>query len=80
MKRRIKELEDQLHGSSRSSIDRSLPLNPNLETSLGAGAFFVPHESGLFGEAQTINQSVMHKTRLFGQSHWINGAILVRFP
>ena len=78
MKKRIRQLEGQLYRTEMSA-ERVPSLGPNLETSLGAGAFILPKESNLFGRAQTVSRSVMHKTRLFGQSHWINGAVLVSF-
>ena len=79
MKRRIRELEEQLSEATQMSTQSPVPTsNSNVETTTSrvAGTFYV-HESRSFDQPQAITRSVTHKTRLFGQSHWINGVIQI---
>ncbi|CAD6451147.1 b6defd70-ee44-4bf1-b228-2ee1e86260f7 [Sclerotinia trifoliorum] len=85
MKRRIKELEDQLSVATRSSVPSTARPHPALspansiisnkkQKSSLAGTFHVHKESRPFGQGHpvAVTYGVLHKTRLLGQSHWIN--------
>ncbi|KAF7852778.1 hypothetical protein EAF04_010897 [Stromatinia cepivora] len=87
MKRRIKELEDQLSIATKSSVPSrahphpahspasSIISNGETKSSL-TGSFHVHKESRPFGQDHPVvlTNGVLHKTRLLGQSHWINAA------
>lgn len=90
MKRRIKELEDQLSIATKSSVPSpafthtsqspaaSVVSNYETKTSL-SGTFHIHKESRPFGQNHpvVVTYGVLHKTRLLGQSHWINGVTAV---
>jgi hypothetical protein len=81
MKRKIRQLEDQLSQVSHTTAHSPLPASSShgeAITSHVATNTGVNHESPLFGELpRIIPRSLMHKTRLLGLSRWSNGAILV---
>ncbi|THV48733.1 hypothetical protein BGAL_0231g00160 [Botrytis galanthina] len=86
MRKRIKELEDQLSVATKSSAPSPALSQPapspatsvvsNIETKTSlAGSFHIHKECRPFGQDHpaVVTYGVLHKTRLLGQSHWING-------
>lgn len=91
MRKRIKELEDQLSVATKSSAPSPALSQPapspatsvvsNIETKTSlAGSFHIHKECRPFGQDHPafVTYGVLHKTRLLGQSHWINGVTGVR--
>ncbi|EDN92242.1 hypothetical protein SS1G_08105 [Sclerotinia sclerotiorum 1980 UF-70] len=85
MKRRIKELEDQLSIATRPSVTSTARPHPALSPASSiisnrekksslAGTFHVHKESRPFSvdHPVAVTYGVLHKTRLLGRSHWIN--------
>ncbi|OTB16142.1 hypothetical protein K445DRAFT_350935 [Daldinia sp. EC12] len=80
LKHKIKQLEEQLSQSNRTSRSPVRTPGSNIEAiSSGiGGTFYIHHEDASAGQPPGIPRSVTHKSRMFGQSHWITGMSLVR--
>ncbi|KAI0130656.1 putative C6 transcription factor [Daldinia grandis] len=80
LKNKIKQLEERLSQSNRTSQSSVQTPTSNIEaiSSRIGGTFYVHHEDHLAGQPQSISRSVTHKSRMFGQSHWITGMSLMR--
>ncbi|KAE8381978.1 hypothetical protein BDV26DRAFT_49287 [Aspergillus bertholletiae] len=71
LKKRVKNLEEQLLKASQRPLQSSGPAPlPDART---VNSPMCEVDSRLFGETQVITRNVVHKSRMFGQSHWING-------
>ncbi|KJZ70874.1 hypothetical protein HIM_09739 [Hirsutella minnesotensis 3608] len=78
LKRRIKELEEQLADVTKKSKTSPEPKPVcNIETvsSWLSGTFHVHHDES----NRSVARGISHKTRFFGQSHWgVNAVLLIR--
>jgi hypothetical protein len=78
MKSRIRQLEEQLSKATQRPTQSSASVAQQKmgTTTLPIGGAICTYvDSQLFGGAQVITRSIIHKSRMFGQSHWINGVI-----
>lgn len=81
LKSKIRQLENQLDKSTKSSTETCAPTPvSDIETTHShlAGTFHIHNASLPSNQGQMVRRSFIHKKRFFGQSHWISSMSLVR--
>ncbi|CRL26687.1 Fungal transcriptional regulatory protein, N-terminal [Penicillium camemberti] len=81
LKSKIRQLENQLDKSTKSSTETCAPTPvSDIETTHShlAGTFHIHNASLPSNQGQMVRRSFIHKKRFFGQSHWISSMSLFR--